>query len=39
LSGAADKWFALLILIRAGCFANEHDFGVRVSDPEDGLSA
>jgi len=39
LSGPSDEWFPLPILIRAGCFADEHDFGVRIANAKDGLSA
>jgi hypothetical protein len=34
LSGASDKWFALLIFIRTGRFADEHQIGVGVSYSE-----
>jgi hypothetical protein len=39
LSGAPDKWFALLVFISAGRFADEHDFGIRIANAKDGLSA
>jgi hypothetical protein len=39
LPGAANKWFALLILIRAGRFADEHDFGIGIANAKNSLSA
>jgi len=39
LSRTADEWFALLILIRAGRFAYEHDFRVGIANPKNGLSS
>jgi hypothetical protein len=38
LSRTADEWFALLILLRAGRFADEHDFRVGIAHPKNGLS-
>jgi hypothetical protein len=34
LSGASDERFPLLILICTGCFTDEHQIGVRISDAE-----
>ena len=36
---AADKRFALLILVRARRFADEHDFSVGIANAKNGLSA
>jgi hypothetical protein len=39
LSRATDKGFALPILVRAGRFADEHDFGVGITNAKNNLSA
>src|SRR5439155_16905548 len=35
LTSAADEGSALLVLILAGAFADEHDFGIGIAFPED----
>src|SRR4030095_8753471 len=37
LSGASDEWFALLVLVHARRFANEHQIRVRIAHAKNGL--
>ena len=39
MTGAPDEWFALCVFVCPRCFADEHQFRVRIAHTKNGLRA